>query len=148
VQKDWSNGSGQSDWNDPGRYFTDDGNVDSNSVPTGLRLRKVSGNYIISGVLESSTFDTAGTTDFTTVSWEPLSQDPATAVRYQIASNNDNLTWNFKGPDGTVDTYYTVPGSALVGHDNNRYVRYKIFLSTTDDKKNSGDYQYLGKLRK
>lgn len=135
VQKDWSGGSGQSDWNQIDRYFTDDGNVDSNSAPTGMRLRKVSGNYMLSGELESSTYDTVGGTDFTTISWEPLSQDPATTVKYQVASNNDNLTWDFKGPDGTDDTYYTVPGSALFNHDNDRYVRYKIFMTTADDKK-------------
>ncbi len=136
TQIDWTGGPGQAAWTDKTRYFVDDGNIDVNSAPTGVRLNKTSGRYALSGWLESSTFDTGSSSNFTTLSWDPTSQDPAATLKFQVAANNDNATWNYTGPDGTAATYYTVPGSSLHSSlDNNRYVRYKAFLSTTNDKK-------------
>ncbi len=132
-QSDWTGGSGQVTYADTTQYYADDGAIDVNSAPTGVRLKKTSGNYALSGVLESSTFDT-GTdqTNFTTLSWAPSSQDPATTLKFQLAANNDNATWNYVGPDGTAATYYTTPGTSISGAaDTNRYIRYKAFLSTT-----------------
>lgn len=139
VQNDWSSGAGQSNWGGglTSKYFQDDGNIDSNSAPTGARLKKTSGDYALSGWLESSSFDTGtGATTYTTLSWEPTSQDPATVLKFQVAANNDNATWNYVGPDGTSATFYTTPGTDIGSSlDNNRYIRYKAFLSTTDNKK-------------
>jgi hypothetical protein len=138
-QSDWTSGPGQASWSAVDKYFVDDGNVDINSVPTGLRLKKVSGHYVASGVLESSTFDTGASSNFTTITWQPTSQDPAATLKFQIASSTDpngGNGWQYKGPDGTNGTYYTVSGTTISSvHDNDRYVRYKAFLSTTDDKK-------------
>jgi prepilin-type N-terminal cleavage/methylation domain-containing protein len=136
LQNDWTGGSGQTDFTNKTRYFSDDGNVDINSVPTGLRLKKVTGQYLPAGEMTSSTFDTGAASNFTTLTWQPTSQDPATALKFQIASNNDNATWNFLGPDGTAATYYTVSGTNISAvHDGNRYVRYKAFLSTSSNSK-------------
>lgn len=140
-QLDFSGGSGQANFNpippnDATRYFQDDGNIDSNSAPTGLRLKKTSGRYAISGWLESSTYDTGASSNFTTLVWDPTSQDAATTLKFQIASNNDNATWVYKGPDGTANTYYTVSGGSISAvHDGDRYIRFKSYLSTTDDRK-------------
>jgi prepilin-type N-terminal cleavage/methylation domain-containing protein len=135
VQNSWTGGSGQQAFVDYSRYFSDDGNVDSNSNPTGLKLNKISGRYVASGVLESSTFDTGAPANLTTITWQPTSQNPATQLKFQIATNSDNATWNFKGPDGTAGTYYTVPGTNIASiHDGDRYVRYRVYESTTDDK--------------
>ncbi len=132
-QSDWSTGAGQSDWVDSSQYFTDDNNVNINTIPNGVRLASAGSNYASSGWLESSTFDTGGSSNFTTVAWQPTSQNPATTLKFQIASNNDNLTWNYLGPDGTASTYYTVSGSNISNvHDNNQYIRYKVFVNTTD----------------
>jgi hypothetical protein len=91
-----------------------------------------------SGSLISSTFDTGtDSTSYTTLNWQPTSQDPSVTVKFQIATNNDNETWNFVGPDGTSSTYYTTPGTTIgTANNNNRYVRYKAYLSTTDTTKN------------
>lgn len=45
VQQDWTGGAGQTNWSTttPDMYTTDDGNIDVNSAPTGVRLKKVSG---------------------------------------------------------------------------------------------------------
>ncbi len=137
VQQDWTGGSGQAEFVDPTQYFWDDGNVDVNSVPTGIRLKKLTGRYVPAGELISSTFDTGtSATAYTTLIWQPATQNPGTLLQLQIASNNDNATWNFVGPDGTASTFYTVSGMTINPvHNNNRYIRYRVLLSTTDDKK-------------
>lgn len=137
TQSSWVGGSGQSTFTDVTKYFTDDGNVDINSAPTGVRLDKTSGAYASAGTLESSTFDT-GTdqTNYTTFTWLPTSQDPATTLKFQVAANNDNATWNYVGPDGTAGTYFTASGTSLsASADANRYIRYKAYLSTTANNK-------------
>lgn len=138
-QSDWSGGPGQATSTGPATtlYFSDDGGVNTTGVPTGLRLATALGNYVPSGSLISSSFDTgSGATTYTTLTWQPTSQDPAASVKFQIASNNDGGTWNFIGPDGTSGSYYTVPGTTISTANNyNRYIRYKAFLSTTDPAK-------------
>jgi hypothetical protein len=135
-QQSWSGGSGQANFIDSSKYFQDDGNVSANSIPSGLRLLKLGSYYVSSGSLESSAFDTGtALSSFTTLTWQPTSQDPATSIKFQLASNNDNLTWNYSGPDGTNHTYYTVSGTTINNENNNRYIRYKVFLSTQDQSK-------------
>lgn len=137
TQVDWTGGGGQQNFVNDTQYADDSGTVDANSVPTGLRLEKTAGDYATAGWLESSTFDTGtDATNFTTLTFAPLAQDPATTLRFQVAANNDNTTWDYTGPDGTNGTYYTVSGTNLhTSLDGNRYVRYKVFLSTTDVKR-------------
>ncbi|MBL8030621.1 MAG: carboxypeptidase regulatory-like domain-containing protein, partial [Candidatus Doudnabacteria bacterium] len=139
VQQDWTAGGGQVNWStsSPDRYFQDDANIDINSVPTGVRLNKITGRYVASGWFESSTFDTGtSATNFTTLNWQPLSQSASTTLLLQVAANNDNSTWNYIGPDGTSSTYFSVPGSSIPSSlDGSQYVRYKAFLQTLDDKK-------------
>jgi prepilin-type N-terminal cleavage/methylation domain-containing protein len=136
-QQDWSGGSGQTDFGDDNKYYQDDGNISSSGVPSGLRLLENGGYYVESGSLTSSTFDTGtSVTSYTNLSWQPTSQDPSTSIKFQIATNNDNETWDFVGPDGTQSTYYTTSGSEINSTNNNRrYLRYKVFLSTDDDSK-------------
>lgn len=132
-QNNWSAGSGQANYSNTSKYFVDNGNVDVTTVPTGVRLKKIGSNYLTSGTLESSSYDTGGSTNFTTLTWQPNSQSSGTTLKFQIATNNDNLTWNYLGPDGTAGTYYTVSGTSINSvHDTNQYVRYKVFLDSTD----------------
>ncbi len=143
-QSDWIGGAGSDNWSpsQPNTYYQTTGSIyiNSGNGSNSVELQKnVGNNYVVdaTSTLESSAFDTgSNNSSFTTLSWEPTSQDPNTFLGFQIATNNDNLTWDFKGPDGTEDTYYTVPGSGINSlHDNSRYVRYKLFLSTSDHKK-------------
>lgn len=89
--------------------------------------------YYSAGTLESASYDTASTdTDFGKIYW-CASNPPGTVVKFQIASNNDNATWNFVGPDGTAGSYYTTSGTDIcTDHDGNQYVKYKVFFSTTE----------------
>ncbi len=85
--------------------------------------------------LISQTFDLGSSASkLFTINWTPTSQPSETgvdSVKFQIASNNDQITWNFIGPDGTINTFYTTNGQTLNNiHTNNRYFRYKVFLKT------------------
>lgn len=139
AQDDWTGGPGSAYWSSstPDRYFTDDTDIDVNSAPTGVRLKKTSGRYAFSGWLESSTFDTGSdATNFTTISWLPASQNAGTVLRFQLAASSDAAgPWDYQGPDGTDDSFYENSGANIsAAMDNHRYVRYKVFLYTADDK--------------
>lgn len=135
-QTDWSGGSGQDAWTDATRYFSDDGNVDTIGTPGEVKLVNTLGVYAASGILESSTFDTGSASNFYQLTFLPVAQPPQTgnSVRLQIATANDpGGPWNYLGPDGTAATFYdaTTPDIAAV-HNGNRYLRYKLYLSTDD----------------
>lgn len=137
---DWTGGFGQTDFTDETKYFADDGNISTDITPNGLRLYKFNNDdpYPDNGRLISSTLDTGATTTvFTTINWQPTSEDPSTMIKFQIAVNNNNTattTWNFTGPDGTAESYYTTSGTNITA-PNARYIRYKVFLSTVDNTK-------------
>lgn len=121
---------GQNDWSEYSELY----NVSTVEIPYALRLAKSGQDYVSSGWLVSSTFDT-GTeeTVYTVLDWQPISQVSNTDIKFQVASNNDNETWNFIGPDGTVGTYYEDPGNTISAENNNaRYIRYKVFLLTSN----------------
>lgn len=88
------------------------------------------------GTLTSSTFDAGTGSTFTTFSWNPSTQPPETgddSLKFQIATNNDQATWLYRGPDGTASTFYTVSGTTLHDSNNgNRYLRYRAHLQTAD----------------
>jgi hypothetical protein len=86
--------------------------------------------YCLSGTLESSSYVCGLGVEFGTISWD--SQIPGlTELKFQIATNNDNFTWSFVGPDGTPATYYETNGADIwSGHDGMCYIRYKAFLRT------------------
>ncbi len=140
LQNDWSGGFGQADWSSPSMYYQDSGTV--NTATAGqVALSQASGGgggtYSSSGWLESSSFDTGSSrTSYTTLDWQPTSQNPSTSISFQIATNNDDKTWNFLGPNGTTGSFYTVPGTTISSANNgNRYVRYKVYFSTNDTSK-------------
>lgn len=134
-QTDWSGPSGQTDFGDTTAYLSAT-NIETADPVGDIKLTHSAGVYDVSGTLTSSTFDTGGASMFERIEWLPLSQPVDTgvdSVRFQVASNNDNATWDFVGPDGTSGTYYTVSDQNLhPSHDGDRYMRIQAFLSTTD----------------
>jgi len=141
VQNDWTGGAGFADWSSstPNTYWIADPNIYINNGSNDIQLLKTGGKYPVgaTSTLESSTYDTGtGASNFTTITWAPISQDASTTLAMQFAANDDNATWEYVGPDGTNQTYYTVPGTNISASlSNNRYVRYKVFLKTENDKK-------------
>jgi hypothetical protein len=133
-QTDWSGGAGQTDFADPSRFDSSNGYVEV-SNPTGeLRLSEVFGEYYPPGILESSSFDVGTSANFHQILWLPQGQPPDTGsdpVRFQVATNNDNATWNFVGPDGTAATTFTLADQNIgTSHNGDRYFRYKVQLDT------------------
>ncbi len=133
-QTDWSLGSGQATSTDQAKYFSSDGNIET-QLPVGdVVLKKIFGSFVSSGVLTSSSFDTGSANNFGQLNWNPHDEPVSVGtpnVRIQIATNNDGATWNFLGPDGTASTYYTNANKTISSTNNgNRYVRYKLFLDT------------------
>lgn len=138
-QTDWSSGGNQELVGDETRYYTNDGNVSVASPAGDLHLLDISGEYISSGTLTSSIFDIGTTTNFHTISWGPIDQAPEVgidSIKFQIATNLEltaTSTWNFIGPNGTTDDYYSLSNQNISNsHDGDRYLRYKVYLQTED----------------
>lgn len=136
TQSDWSGGNGQVSYTDPAKYLNSTGGIDATTLSGEVRLGTVFGSYAPSGTLTSSTFDTGGASNFHQILWSPTDQPTQTgigSVRFQIATNNDNATWEYLGPDGTDATYYTLANQNISSvHNGDRYVRYRLFLATED----------------
>lgn len=137
-QTDWSGGPNQEDFINPAKFSNSDGNIEYTDYPGELRLDKPGTRYSTSGYLVSSTFDLGSGVDFRQILWQPQSQPSKTgqdSIKFQIATNNDKQTWNFLGPDGTAGTFYTLTNNEINSiHNGDRYLRYKVFLSTADTK--------------
>ncbi|KKR32263.1 MAG: hypothetical protein UT64_C0038G0001, partial [Candidatus Falkowbacteria bacterium GW2011_GWF2_39_8] len=60
---------------------------------------------------------------------------PDNSIRYQVAVNNDNATWNYAGPDGTSHSYYesAVSSTLPITFANSRYLKYKAFFVSTNN---------------
>lgn len=133
-QTDWSGGAGQDDFIDSTKYFDSDGNIEINNPVGELNLKKIFENYESSAYLTSSTFDTGSASNFHQILWLPQGQPPDTgsdSVRFQVATNNDKIIWDFLGPDGTAGTYYTLASQDINSLNNgNRYFRYRAFMQT------------------
>jgi hypothetical protein len=131
-QDDWVGGAGQSDFSMGEDKFFESTDIDYTNFPGEIALLPAG---LLNGSLTSSTFDTGSPSNFYELNWNPKTQPVETGVdsiKFQIATNNDNATWDFKGPDGTASTFYTISDANIHSSNNgNRYLRYKAFLSTT-----------------
>jgi len=91
--------------------------------------------YCSKGFLSSRDYDCSGPSNFQTISW--IADTPInTSIKFQLrtASVSSNLTSkDFIGPDGTNRTYYTTSGATIwSGHYGDRWVQYRVNLSSTD----------------
>lgn len=139
TQTDWSGGAGQDDFIDKTRFFSDDGALDYGTINGQLTLSSAGSTYLALGEIISSTIDLGAPANLQQLSWSPSSQPVgigANPVKFQIATNLDNTTWNFLGPDGTDASYYTSTTSDIASiHNGDQYLRYKLILSTEDTDK-------------
>lgn len=101
------------------------------------------GTYIDVGTFESNAFDAGVSTVFNR--YTATFDTPAnTTLQFQfagadaVAGSCTNASYNFVGPDGTADTFYTNPTAAIWLGENGNYqnpgrcFKYKVFLQTTD----------------
>lgn len=137
-QTDWSTGSGQEMFGSLSRFDSSDGQVEYVSNPGQVLLKTFFGSYASSGTLTSSWFDVGNSsTTLYALNWQPVSQASSTgmaSVRFQIDSGDSTTTsTGFIGPDSTSSTFYTSTSTTITAdHNNNRYFRYKMYLSTED----------------
>lgn len=124
----------QTDWSG-GNYSTQSGNIETETYPGKLELKNNGNGYATSSEwLISNTID-FGANDvvFGNFSWNPTSQPlqaGTESLGFQFASNDDNATWNFTGPDGTANSVYYSPSGINSGISGHRYFRYKVFMKT------------------
>ena len=139
TQTDWSGGAGQTDFVDQSRFSSTDGGIDYSETVGQIKLASVGATYVSNGEIISSTIDLGAPAIVEQLTWFPSTQPGgigSTPVRFQIATNLDNTTWNFLGPDGTDTSYYTDPVSDIAAiHAGDQYLRYKLLLSTSDTSK-------------
>ena len=124
---DWSNGN----------YAVQSGGIDADGAPGSVSLLlNASGTYdtSVSSWLVSNTMDFGtSSANFVSLNANPAAEPPSTgtgSAEFQLAANNDTVTWNFAGPSGAGSFYDS--SSTITGLNGYRYLRYKIFLSTQD----------------
>ena len=95
---------------------------------------------VTTGTLDSVIFDSgvAGGPLWHTVLWQGVLNNGE--VKFQIASSeNTSGPWMYRGPDSTAATYYgggfTGPDTpialTLSDHHNKRYIRYRLFITSS-----------------
>lgn len=123
---------GQTDWGGA-NYASQSGGVGYSSPTTELQIQAAGGGATSSEWIISNTYDMGSSnTTFYHLRFDaqlqPAHPSPD-AVRIQIATNNDNATWNFVGPDGTENSYFTASDVLLPASlDGKRYLKYKIYF--------------------
>lgn len=115
---------------------------DANSELKIIRGGPGGGLYSASGTFESSTFDATTSAAFNSFV-ATVAQPSQTAIVFQIAVANaignscNNVTFDYRGPDGTTGTYFSNSGTIPVLTNANyanpgQCFRYKAYLSTTN----------------
>ncbi len=87
-----------------------------------------SSGYQTSGTFESPSFNAGASASF---NYLTIGADaPAnTTITLQIATNNNNTTWTYVGPDGTAGTSYSADGSIPLNYAVGQYFRFKATLT-------------------
>lgn len=133
-QTDWSLGPNYETFG-IGQGYSSATGIDPYTSPGDIALAKNGSLYVSSGMLESSTIDTGENARYIVWSWNPLSETPSTTTRLQIATSASSTgqIWNFVGPDGSTSTYFTTTSLNISSiHDNQRYMRYRVYQNTID----------------
>jgi len=91
-------------------------------------------DYLESGTFISEAFSITGeySIDFRGIKWNPNVQPEGTSVKLQIGICNDGINWDFYGPDGTDNSYFTQPkGEDIPNTLKGKYWCYKVILETS-----------------
>ena len=135
-QTDWSGGSGQTGpLPNPGNKFDSQTNIEYSTVGQITMATTTSDAELTSSILDTGVSGGAG---FNSLLWQGDLGTGGT-VKFQIAfSNNQAGSWTYYGSSSTSDYYLPNPGVSidfpttdLASPQNYRYIRYKVYLSTT-----------------
>jgi hypothetical protein len=105
-----------------------------NGVFAGKAYLFSTARYAERGRFISDTFSIENNDDFNwlSIDWLPFIQPKETNVRFQIATNDDGVKWDFVGPDGTANTSFTDPhGQMIPAGELGRFMKVRAYLSTT-----------------
>lgn len=123
---------GQTDWGGA-NYNSQSGGVDDDNPTTELQVHSpgtgaTSTEWVISNTYDMGSSNTTFYHLRFDAQLQPAHPSPD-AIRIQVATNNDNATWNFVGPDGTEDSYFTTSNTLLPASlSGKRYLRYKLYF--------------------
>ncbi len=94
-------------------------------------LGNTAADFFSDGTFESPTIDPGASVAYNYLTWSTTTP-ASTNVRFQVAANTDNKSWNnYVGPDGTSATYYIAPGAIPLSIAGNRYFRWKAYFNTS-----------------
>lgn len=83
------------------------------------------------GTFTSATLDAGAIVAMNRLQWVGY-QPAGTTIQFQFANNTGGNTWTYVGPDNTSATYFTGDGGMIpIPRVNARYLRYRIFFSST-----------------
>ncbi len=121
------------DWS-LGKYSSLSSGIDPETFSGEIRLKDLGGFYSTSTEWLISKEIDFGTSSiiYKKFSWSG-NLPSGTSIKFQLASNNDNSTWNFVGPDGTPNTYLETQEFEIPSFlQNKRFLKYKVYLQTSD----------------
>lgn len=102
--------------------------VTTNTAGGEVQLAPSGSNYQSNGTFESSSFDAGSTVGFQSLLFTD-SNSGGSSLQFQVASNTDNATWNYVGPDGTAGSYFAAGGPIPLSAATGRYFRYKAYFT-------------------
>ena len=138
-QTDWLGGNGQTGpISNPGNKFdTADSNINYASTAGSIYITTATTTVatLVSSILDTSVSGGAG---FNSLLWQG-SLGTSGAVKFQIASSTSSSgPWTYYGPTSTSDYYQPNPNVSIAfptagntSPQNKRYIRYKVYLSTS-----------------
>ncbi len=86
--------------------------------------------YVEEGTFTSATKDAGKEVTWDTIQWNKS----GATIQLQVAANNDATTWEYAGPDGSQESYYTNNNGQEIQPSlgKKRYLRYRAFLTTNN----------------
>ena len=103
---------------------------------TGGGLQRI-GHAILGGTRGYYTSPVIDAGSLWPVEWSSLEWDASlglgASVRFRVATNDGGSIWDFDGPDGTSDTYFTTPGQAIHQYQTGRFMRIRAYLETDNE---------------
>ena len=123
----------EDDWS-LGRYSSLSPGIDPETFSGEVRLKDFGGFYSTSTewlISQEIDFGTSSI-NYKKFSWSGNLPE-GTSIKFQLASNNDNSTWNFVGPDGTSNTYFETQEFEIPSFiQNKRFLKYKVYMQTNN----------------
>lgn len=89
------------------------------------------GSFSTTGDFESRTFDAGVQVGFNYFSFT-INEPSGSDLKFQVAINNDNVTWNYVGPDGTNSTFFESPGPIPLNSISGTYLKYKGYFTGSE----------------